>query len=245
MSNHHVPLVFEFCGVAGAGKTTVARAVLSKLNEAGMQCRTRSQITDAFWSDEYTSIQRAKHLFARDIRVSRLRYALIKYGLGYGASDCDRLKHLARMSAAWSWWLTVKLQEDATPWLLDEWLVHIICDPGIGLNKGYTAYGQELLKCVIDIPRLYLVYFEANPSTSAKRILQRPDTHYYPERLPYEEILDLFTTGVKRYGQSIDFLEGIKVPVLRVDGEDKTVTTAERITRWMLEQDETSLEGDP
>lgn len=220
------PLVVEFVGLSGAGKSTVAEALLADLRGRGLNCLDRQAVggQERPKALHYGSL--AGFFLRRPGRLWRaLRFGLSR-GRGRGVGEALRFY-------VWVYRLTHRGVRPHQVLLLDQGVVQ----EGWGLmvrQQGWTPdrVGAAVADVMADIGARYiLVYFEVDVALAARRVASRPtaesrfDLLSQPEA---EQLLQRYEPELRRLYQMV--VADLGLSDRRVDASQPADLTATRLS---------------
>lgn len=224
------PLVVEFVGLPGAGKTTAARHVLEELEARGYACGSRGLVGR-------TGLSRAAH-YTRVVRfcvrqASELSSAVL-LGLPASGVTAARVRHALKLSS-WSYRLTTRARGyDVT--ILDQGPVQQACSTmlhgRIGNERAVAAALRGVLRAAQ--ARFAYVYFDIDVDLAVLRIAGRPAGRSSFGRLKGEAAKPGLATYQRRLGTLLDFAEAATGAArLRVDAARPVDEVSARIVEFI------------
>jgi thymidylate kinase len=185
------PLILEFVGLSGAGKTTTADALLERLRQRGYRCAHRRIIG----GQDLPRVQHLRRLGWYLLSHPRVLQAAARLGIPAARQGWSRLRDALRFHV-WSYRLTLarKLGSDIT--VLDQGAVQeawslMVLQTGLE-RTALEAAAQEVIRGAVPYA---LVYFEVDSETAARRVAARLNGESRFDRMTQAEmglLLDQF-----------------------------------------------------
>jgi hypothetical protein len=225
------PLIVEFVGLPASGKSTTARRVAKLLGARGYRCGKRPPIVKS-------RIDHLRHAFRLMIyRYSRWR--LLGSLLGYAASirplSIGRVGFVKQMMFL-SYYFEQQKDSGYDVILMDQsfvqaaWgaLVHgeaFPRSPAASLFSALYRRNEALIA---------FVYLDIDPRTAAVRATQRRTPGNRFDRLPLDEVEELFVDYRNELSEVIRCAVSVtSAPMMSLDGSAPGEDTAECIVRWI------------
>lgn len=135
----NLPLILEFVGLPGCGKTTISSLVIDRLREQGFRCEDRESLREA-WLARPSGAGRL-HAYVADPQLS---LALFRYALAVGFPGRTRrnyIEHLLHIAA----FLTQRLDTRTDIVVLDQSIVQTVWSLSIPGRPPSTAQMERVL----------------------------------------------------------------------------------------------------
>lgn len=161
------PLIVEFVGLPGAGKTTVARHVIRRLRRDGYRCADRRLIGGE-------PLVRAAHyarFAARTVTAPGQLLAAIRCGLAVEPLTPDRVRHTLTL-CAWGYRLDLAHRRDLDVILFDQGVLQTVWSVILDGDMPSVAALERALQTMA-LPTAY-VHFDIDIDSAVSRIQQRP-----------------------------------------------------------------------
>lgn len=221
-------MILEFCGLPGAGKTTLEKALVAALIQHSHQIRERDQVTVDYiratiWSG-----------YSHGATIRRAVTALYKARLLVAAFGSEIRRHNpAGFTKAHLLRCSMRLAEDIC---LGEWFAATMqADVIANLSEGMTqhlaactAWQQTLRRksraddATSPVPirhaphRRVIIHVDVPREVALERLRRRGVPAYWPRHVPAEEVVDAFARGLRHALQAQASCRS--VAVLHVDG---------------------------
>jgi thymidylate kinase len=211
-----VSLILEFVGLSGAGKSTVAEALLSRLREQGYTCAHRHDIG----GQGVPRVQHFARLAAHFVRHPGLFSGSIHLNHAAPAHNRSRFREAIRFYV-WSYRLAVGRRLGPDILILDQGIIQ----EGWGLVVRETGLaGPAILAATKDIiagarVSYALVYFDVDRDLAARRIADRSTGESRFDRMNQAEarrLLEMYEPLLQEMHSSV--VSELRLPALRVDG---------------------------
>ena len=225
------PLLLEFVGLPGAGKTAVAARVVSELRARGITCAERRGRRGGKGAKGRRLFQRATSLVRNyDLTLSSLRFAA-----GVRPLRLTPLSRAFRL-AGWARQLHAYAASDVEAVVLDQgplqdlWSLTV---PGRSWNEAAARAAVRHLMQVTRMPRV-LVYVNVDIETAAERLRQRGGTSSRFDRLSAIQTW----TWLTQYEQSLSSIFRSAVTIsnaasVRVNGRLAIDEVAQEVIRFL------------
>ncbi|MBE9083631.1 MULTISPECIES: AAA family ATPase [unclassified Tolypothrix] len=244
-TNSEQPLILEFVGLPGAGKTTVCREVASRLNNQGVSLVGGDEILQQ-WKQQSTW-QRLIKLIPQTLNQWQiLLYSLFlafqvkpinKQSFAKAAKIFANVKRLdaiafgaARSAIARS---AAPSPQNSQIILLDQGLLQETWSVGItGTTPSAESIKQELALLFHQRP-MAIVYFQIDVDTALKRIQNRPTAESRFDRMHPEAAQQLLSKYVAYLQEIVNCAQSFNIPILEIDSSLPIDEKAQRILTWM------------
>ncbi|BAY32317.1 thymidylate kinase [Nostoc carneum NIES-2107] len=235
-TNNEQPLILEFVGLPGAGKTTVCREVASRLNNQGVSVIRGDEILQQ-WKQQSTW-QRLIKLIPQTLNQWQiLLYSLFlafqvkptnRQSFSKAAkifANVKRLDAIARSAAP--------IPQNSQIILLDQGLLQETWSVGItGTTPAAESIKQELALLFHQRP-MAIVYFQIDVDTALKRIQNRPTAESRFDRMHPEAAQQLLSKYVAYLQHIVNCAQAFNIPILEIDSLLPIDEKAQRILSWM------------
>ncbi len=241
--------VVEFLGLPGCGKTTVARALRSRLREHGNDRVEVQHLSDVYGWPRLSRLPRLldpySDVLATTLREPRLALTLWRRAL---AAECSttlgarRVCHIIRIRQRFrDMW--GKLHPDAATVVLDEGVCLALTTLARVGAAQPPPYPRELVAAAMGNIIDGVVYFESDEAECYARAIRRSGSmHSWIHELTEEETLAGLERMHKDLHGLIDVVESIGIPTLRLPW-DTTVDERVKLIEQSLYQHHWGLAG--
>jgi thymidylate kinase len=210
------PLILEFVGLSGAGKSTIADALLQRLRQRGYRCAHRRIIG----GQDLPRVEHFRRLGWYLLTHPRVLRAAARLGIPAVPQGWSRLRDALRFHV-WSYRLTLarKLGTDIT--VLDQgavqeaWSLMVL---QTGLERTVLEAAAEEVIREAAVPYA-VVYFEVDSETAARRVATRLNGESRFDQMTQAEmglLLDQFGPLLRRMCDTVR--RSLNLPSLIVDG---------------------------
>lgn len=210
------PLILEFVGLSGAGKSTVANALVEKLRQRNYRCAHRHMIG----GQELSRAVHFRRLGWYLLSHPRVLRAAARLGLPAARKGASRLREALRFHI-WSYRLTLARKLGIDIVVLDQGVVQ----EAWGLMVRQPGWDRTALQAAVEdvirgTPAAYaMVYFEVDRETATRRIAARSDGESRFDQLPQPEMQQLLDHHAPDLRLMYDtVLRSLNLPSLPVDG---------------------------
>ena len=211
----NAPLIIEFIGLPGAGKTTIAQRAIENLSEAGYQCFGLSTLNNP------ESLEKKKGgIFAKLKTLYRFVYVCVVHRkFAYNAFLFSMhvkpvsLVNLRRflILLARLIFLRTLLRNNYDFIILDQGLIQYIWSIAItgkqSLNKDYL---NRVLKSILDELSLFVVMVDIETELAVKRIVNRPTMRSRFDRMSSTKIETILSTHKDIFSQIVQSTNAFK-----------------------------------
>jgi thymidylate kinase len=210
------PVVVEFVGLPGAGKTTAARPVMEQLMSRGYTCGSRARIGRG----ESSRVAHYGRLGRFYLQHAGVLGAAVRLGLAGTQFSTARVRQAFKLSV-WSYRLRAVLANGYDATILDQGPVQQACSTmlhgRIGSEKAVNAALRHMLLGAG--VRFAFVYFDIDVDLSAARIARRPASKRSFGRLKGEEAKSHLAIYRRHLDSLLEFAESTTGAArYRVDG---------------------------
>ena len=228
---HLEPLVLEFIGLPGAGKTAVAACLVSELKARGIACAERRAPRHP---NEGTMVRRIRRATAL-LREHELTVASLRFAASVRPLSLGRLARALRLSG-WATQFRSYATSGVEVIVLDQGPLQDVWSLTVPSRRWNEPAMQAAVRRLLHTPRLgrAFVYVEVDVETAAERLGQRRGTRSRFDRLSpaqrrawldrYERAL----TSVFEYAGQVT-----NAPCLRLDGTLPTDEAARNVARFL------------
>lgn len=231
-------LIVEFIGVPGAGKTTIARGVISDLNSLGYKCLTRDIWGDrssAKYKKSRHSTKELYHFITFSASYKHVAFRALWYGIRVAplniTSIRDALFFLQKL-----YFIKRGIRKGYDIILLDQGLMQYIWSIVIPGRPPPDSDLIRLLKSFSDDMPQLIVVFDVDIDTAIKRIRARSTTKSYFDRITPDQAGALLTKHegyVEKIVKCVAQLNGASC--LKVNGNDDPRENVISIVRFIDE----------
>jgi len=225
------PLLLEFVGLPGAGKTAVAARVVAELRARGITCAERRGRRHGKGGKGRRLVQRATSL----VRHYELTLSSLRFAAGVRPLRLTPVSRAFRV-AGWARQLHAYAASDVEAVVLDQgplqdlWSLTV---PGRSWNEGAARAAVRHLMQVTRMPRV-LVYVHVDVETAAERLRGRGGTSSRFDRLTAIQTW----TWLTQYEQSLSSIFRSAVTIsnaasVRVDGRRAIDDVAQEVIRFL------------
>lgn len=166
------PLIVEFVGLPGAGKTTIANEVIARLATAGLNCASKSDLTGSFKT--YQRWTKLMHYALYSVEDPGLFTAALLYGFHVKPLNIESMRRsigLIRKSHLYQDYVAQHGSYDII--LLDQGLIQDIWSVGITGYRPGEKYLVRLVNAIAWHSPYMVVKFDIDVETSGTRIGER------------------------------------------------------------------------
>jgi thymidylate kinase len=210
------PLVLEFVGLSGAGKSTAAEVLLERLRQRGYHCAHRHMIG----GQELPRADHFRRLGWYLLSHPRVLQAAARLGIPATRQGSSRLREALRFHV-WSYRLTLARKLGSDIVVLDQGVVQ----EAWGLMVRQTGWDRAALEVAVgDVigqlqSRYALVYFEVDRPTAARRIAARSHGESRFDQMTQTEMGQLLDQSAPLLRAMYDTtVRVLNLPSLIVDG---------------------------
>lgn len=228
------PLLVEFFGLPGAGKTTVAEAVMSELRERGVCIIGRSDISRLWRGASRTE----RVLVASQLLLFLLRCypAFRRNFMSIRPLSSEVVKRILRLPFPELLLRKTLLNLEGEVLLLDQATLQDIWSIAVGtdfqqMNAVSTLVG-DIFAINEDVRRAF-VYFEIDVSAAAKRIDGRTHGKSRFDKMGLQQIESALHTEAGRMRSLADVIYSSSWPSLTVDGRDAMHPKVASVATWI------------
>ncbi len=230
------PLIVEFVGLPGAGKSTVAAQVFEQLQLEGRTVISRSQIL-AQWHNTHL-VKRLFQLVPH--RVNHWRVLLNSLFFALRVQPISRWSILQALKT----FVNVK-RNDAVARahsndqiiLLDQGAIQELWSVGITGRPPQSSAIQHGIEPILRDRRLAIVYFNADVNTALERIMHRPRKGICQfDMMKPDEAYASLSRYFPCLEKAVHHAQFTGVPVLEVDSSLQIEQQSEAIVAWITAQ---------
>lgn len=213
--NETAPLIVEFVGLPGVGKTTVAQQVALKLREQGLQVVFRPEILQQ-WQQKNV-LQKAIQLFPNNLNhwhilINSLVFAwqikpINRQSFGKAAKIFTNVK---RNDA-------VACDRDFDIVLLDQGLLQETWSVGITGTPPQTKYLKREITPLFNNRSMLIIYCQLDIATTLKRMQNRQTTNSRFDRMDSAQAYSTMTKYVSYLEEIINCARACNVAILELD----------------------------
>lgn len=225
------PIILEFFGLPGSGKTTIALLLKDRLQDAGYDTAAKPGLAN--WVQQTPLLKKTSLLFSHPIYTLRGLSVLSPWFLTSFDNSMDN-KMLFR-------WLTSSLYLDAfvknqTPniCILDQWSVQMLWSafyeqnlPGQELFNRYISYAEAFL------PRKY-IFFKLRPEVASLRIVNRKNGDSRLDGLKPDVVTQKLLVSEALINKLAEALNQNDCDVLFVNAEDHPESIVNQILKQIM-----------
>ncbi|QIR39857.1 AAA family ATPase [Tolypothrix sp. PCC 7910] len=239
-ANGGQPLILEFVGLPGAGKTTVCREVASRLKNQGLSLIGGDEILQQ-WKQQNTWQKLIKLIPQTQNQWQILLYSLFlasqvkptnKQSFSKAAkifANVKRLDAIARSAAP----RAIAHHQDSQIILLDQGLLQEIWSVGI---TGTTPSGENIkqeLALLFNQRPMAIAYFQIDVDTALERIQNRPTAESRFDRMHPEAAQQLLSKYVAYMQEIVNCAQTFSIPILEIDSSLPIDEKTQSILSWM------------
>jgi thymidylate kinase len=170
---HGAPVV-EFLGLPGAGKSTVALALVAALQAEGIAVRT----TDDFvaWLASQSRLRKLAILVHNGAWAGRQLWTALRFGLSLRPVAGFSLSRIVLVPFINCCFEAYRAQERGAVLVMDQANMQLVWSVGAYADSHDVHLLHALFRIVRGRPPTLFAYISASPEISAERIRQRPST---------------------------------------------------------------------
>jgi thymidylate kinase len=225
------PLIIEFVGLSGAGKTTVAERVLARMRSQGLACADRQLIGGR-------GVARAIHysrVAAFNLRNRQHIPLALRYGLAVKPFRRSRVRDALKLSA-WAYRLNVARVMNVDVVLLDQGVVQQAWSPLLGGQLHNERLLCAALDSVLRSAQLSFayVYFDVAIEVASERIASRPTMKSYFDGMAPAAAKTLLAAHKEHLERILAYAVDVTdAPCRRVDGNRSLDESCEDVARFV------------
>lgn len=231
-AGHRSPLVAEFVGLPGAGKTTVADRVVAELSAVGLACGSRFSVHE---QDIHPVLHylRLGLFYLRDLPELRASLELIRTSHPVTPA---KIAQSFRFLSLWAYRLQLLTGRGYQTVLLDQGVVQGAWSLMLRNPWQEEAIGDAVRRIIRSTQLPYcLVYFDVPIETALDRISQRTSLDSSFDRLEKSEArrrMQLHSSGLERL--FLQTVQSTGLPYIRVDATKPVAEVAEEVRAMVL-----------
>lgn len=217
------PTIIEMFGVPGAGKTTLAAAVI----QDGCQ-RTRKELTAAW--NRLSRLQKSAFLL-RALTDARCVGAAAAFALRIRLTSSDSLVRLVRIVAKTRW-----MRSQSGVLLLDESFLQEVWSVCIsaGMSDPDQVALARLIRCLYADLAAHIVFLEADEVIASRRISGRSHGNSRLDGLTIAEAETCLSRSARLPYAIIAAATAAGLPVERLDGADPVEANTDRLRKLLI-----------
>ena len=222
------PIVVEFVGMMGSGKSTITRLVLDELNRRGYQCPSQKKIVSWMAQSGFSNLPISSRILEKlcyyskfSYLISALRYPLValkSYRFAFSVSPQNRNSWQAsRSSMNWmgifnkyirnSSYDAVVLEEGAIQYTLQIPL----------FGEQYSSNAQkQLISSLLTNKNHLVVFLKIDAETAMKRIQGRAAASHHQGMLAWQFEKETEDEQMRRANQAVSLFESLVKPLREV-----------------------------
>lgn len=237
------PLIIEFIGLPGAGKTTIVQHMFAELTTAGYQCFSLS----SFDNPEPVEKNKGGILSKSKTLVHFLSACLTNPGIARHAfiyawqvkpRNFENLRRLVVLMARLNYFQTI-LRKNYDLILLDQGILQYIWSIAVnGKPPEDSRHLQSLLKGVLNTVPSFVVHIDVDVDLAVERIQQRPTARSRFDRMSPMQVSELLTEYNRIFARIINAADYFQdTGFLYINGSQPIHSSVDRIipfieTQW-------------
>jgi len=225
------PIVIEFLGLPGAGKSTVCQQVTAILHQEGWHVLQRYDYYRWLQRCPWTvkvKVHTCGYLKRFPITLKILCYELMRPPLNRWSLRLART--LALHHAYFDEFIRATHPQLC---LLDQWTLQSLWSIGVTHQETDSAPVTTMAHTLItDAPHAY-IYFHLPPEVAAHRVAHRPTGQSRFDQRPYQEIKAILRQSDQLFQAILFAVEMQKRPLLRLDATQPVPDQVDQVIGWI------------
>ncbi len=237
------PLVVEFVGLPGSGKTTLSNLVASKLEAKGIKIVSREEILRQWHQKK--ALQKLLKLFSSNSN----QWNILRNSLTFAAQV--KPINLQSFLRAGKVFVNVKRNDavvragNCQIILLEQGLLQTVWSVVITGSLPQFSYPKGAMTALFDNRLIAIVNCKIDLNTAVFRIKNRPKKKKkdsYFDLMDSKQVYYLLTKYFPYLQEIVNFAQTTKIPILEVDGSLTLEENSEKIVNWIVSQISDSYE---
>ena len=231
------PLVVEFVGLPGSGKTTLSNLVASQLEAKGIKIVSREEILKQWHQKK--ALSKLFKLFT----FNSNQWNVLRNSLTFAAQV--KPINLQSFLQAGKVFVNVKRNDDVVRAgncqiiLLEQGLLQEVWSVVITGSLPQLSYPMRTMTALFDNRLIAIVNCKLDLNTAVSRIKNRPrkkKKDSYFDLMDSKQVYDLLTKYFPYLQEIVNWVQTEKFPILEVDGSLTVEENSEKITDWIVSQ---------
>ncbi|MGL5794852.1 MAG: hypothetical protein ACRC06_10680 [Waterburya sp.] len=221
------PLIVEFVGLPGAGKTTISQQVVSQLRDRGLQIVFRSEILEQWQRKNF--LQKAIQLFPKNLNHWHILINSLVLAWQVKPINWHSFAKAVKI-------FTNVKRNDAVAHvnhcdiiLLDQGLLQETWSVGITGNSPQTKYLQQGITPIFRNRATLIIYCRVNVSTALKRIQNRQTMNSRFDRMDSKQAYSTMEKYASYLEEIISCARACHVPILALDSSQTIKSQSQKI----------------
>lgn len=231
------PLVVEFVGLPGSGKTTLSNLVASKLEARGINVISREEILRQWHQQK--ALQKLLKLFSSNIN----QWNILRNSLTF-ATQVKPI-NLQSFLRAGKVFVNVRRNDavvragNCQIILLEQGLLQTVWSIVITGSMPQISYPKRAMTALFDNRSIAIINCKIDLNTAVSRIKNRPSKK---KKDSYFDLMDskqadcLLTKYFPYLQEIIKYAQTAKIPILEVDGALALEENSEKVVNWIISQ---------
>jgi adenylate kinase family enzyme len=228
------PLLVEFVGLPGAGKTTVSQQVVSKLSDRGLPLISRSEILKQ-WHQENTS-QKLFKLFPYNLNDLSVLFHSFLLATQVKPINLQSFIQAGKVFSNVKRNDTVVRAGDRQIILLDQGLLQEIWSVALTGTVPPMACLKREMTSLFHKRSMVFVYFKVDIDTAVSRIKTRATMNSCFDRMDSRRAYLSLLEYHPYLQEIIDYAKTLGMTVLEIDGKLSLEEKSEKIATWIATQ---------
>ena len=229
------PLVVEFVGLPGSGKTTVSHLVTSKLKAKGIKIVSREEILREWHQKK--ALQKLLKLLSSNSN----QWNILRKSLAFAAQV--KPINLQSFLRAGKVFVNVKRNDDVVRAgncqiiLLEQGLLQTVWSVVITGSIPQLGYPKRAMTALFDNRSIAIVNCKIDLNTAVFRIKNRPrkkKKDSYFDLMDSKQVHYLLTKYFPYLQEIVNYAQTAKMPILEVDGSLTIEENSEKIVNWIV-----------
>lgn len=227
------PIVIEYFGLPGAGKTTVAENVISRLRRSGKRVADLSDIDQL--GNRYS---RERLLIGNQLLKAHIRYGM---GLGYYLATTRPLKYESVIRTALLPLSELRLgrtllKSEGCVYVLDQFTIQSIWSIAVGSNRWSKRWVSQVVHDMLTInnqAERAFVFFDIDADSAADRIESRTNGNSRFDNKARDEVLSKLRGEVSRMAYIAEEIQSSSRPMITIKGNEPIRNKVDAISDWI------------
>ena len=231
------PLVVEFVGLPGSGKSTLSNLVTSKLETKGIKIVSRAEILQQWHQTK--ALSKLSKLFASNAN----QWNILRNSLTFAA----RVKpiNLQSFLRAGRVFVNVKRNDavvrarNCQIILLEQGLLQTVWSIVITGSLPQLGYPKQIMTTLFDNRAIAIINCQIDLDTAVSRIKNRPQKKKkdsYFDLMDSKQVHNLLTKYFPYLQEIVNYAQTAQIPILEVDSSLTVEENSEKIVNWIVNQ---------